>query len=277
MNPRLLRPTSSSVHPEANAWRSAVVANGGSVSATTLRAVSKFCADIDAAGIRDRFYRLNLFCGTGLNAVIVPLYRGQSRTGTQYGNTTDTNLGPFVEGDYNETGASGGLKGNGSNKGLETGVASNILPLGNVHFSAWCLSQSAGAGRCQLGAFANPGGVVNQLSVFQNSSAFSEGGVSVPGDPGNLAGWLLGTSTSTTDRKHYRNGTQDGSSTTLLDVANYNTVIIRAFTRNVGAGSFNSTSDSRLSGYSFGAGMTGSQVSAAYAAWLAYNQALGRS
>jgi len=130
MNPRLLRPIASGVHPEANAWRSAVVANGGSVSASTMRAVSKFCADIDKAGIRDRFYRLNLFCGNDLNAVLVPLYRGPSRTGTQLGNATDINQGTFVGSDYVEN---SGLKGNGSSKYLETGVAMTFLGTNQLH------------------------------------------------------------------------------------------------------------------------------------------------
>lgn len=75
MNNRLLRPRASGFHPEAAAWKTAVVANGGSVSGATLSAVDKFCKAIDAAGIRDRLYRVNLFAGTGLNACLVPLYR----------------------------------------------------------------------------------------------------------------------------------------------------------------------------------------------------------
>jgi len=109
MNPKLLRPRST-IHPEAADWANRVRANSGSVSGTTLNAVSKFCASISSAGIRDRFYRLNLFCGTGLAACLMPLYRGPSLGGTQYGGTTDTNNGPFVSGDYTETGTSGGLK-----------------------------------------------------------------------------------------------------------------------------------------------------------------------
>lgn len=139
MNSRLLRPRASGVHPEAAAWRSAVVANGGTVSASTMKAVSTFCADIDKAGIRGRFWRLNLFAGdsdASLNAVRTPLYRGPSRTGTQYGGTTDTNLN-FVQGDYAETGASGGLKGNGSTKSLNTEFATNNLSEGNRHISAY--------------------------------------------------------------------------------------------------------------------------------------------
>jgi hypothetical protein len=81
--------------------------------------VSKFCAAIDSAGIRDRFYRLNLFCGTGLNACLVPLYRGLW-LGSPIGNATDTNVSSlFVTGDYDEA---SGLKGNGSTKALRTGL-----------------------------------------------------------------------------------------------------------------------------------------------------------
>ena len=141
MSPRLLRPVASGVHPEAAAWRSAVVANGGSVSASTMKAVSKFCADIDAAGIRDRFFRLSLMCGNSDASLIaprVPLYRGPSRTGTQYGNTLDTNVN-FVQGDYQETGSGGGLDGNGSSKYLNTGLEMNFprTDAGDIHLGAY--------------------------------------------------------------------------------------------------------------------------------------------
>lgn len=130
MNPKLLRPRASGLHPEADAWKAAVVANGGSVSASTYKAVANFCKAIDTAGLRDRFYRLNLMCGSNLNAVLVPLYRGPSKSGTQYGNTTDTNNGPFVSGDYTE---SSGLKGNQSSKYLNTGVAMTFLGTNQIH------------------------------------------------------------------------------------------------------------------------------------------------
>ena len=136
MSPRLLRPIASGVHPEAAAWRSAVVANGGSVSASTVKAVSAFCAAINAAGIRDRFYRLSLMCGdsdVSLVAVRTPLYRGPSLGGTQYGNALDTNNN-FVQGDYAETGATGGLKGNGSSKYLDTGLQSDA-PVSYTHLT----------------------------------------------------------------------------------------------------------------------------------------------
>ena len=119
MNGRLLRPRASGTNADAASWASRVATNGGTVSTTTLRAVNTFCNAINAAGIRDRFWRMNIFAGSGLSACLVPLYRGPSLTGTQYGNTTDTNLN-FVSGDYSE---SGGLTSNAaSSKALQTGV-----------------------------------------------------------------------------------------------------------------------------------------------------------
>ena len=67
------------IHPEAADWSARVVAQGASVSTATLANVSRLCYAIDAAGIRDRFLRLNVFSGTGLNAAITPLFRGQAR------------------------------------------------------------------------------------------------------------------------------------------------------------------------------------------------------
>jgi len=140
MNPRLLRPTASgATHPEARDWATRVTANGGTVSSTTLAAVSKFCAAINAAGLRDRFYRLNLLCGTSdasLNAVRTPLYVATSFGGATVGDATDTNVN-FVQGDYAETGASGGLKGNASTKRLNTGVTFSSAPVATISLSAY--------------------------------------------------------------------------------------------------------------------------------------------
>ena len=147
MSPRLLRPRSSgATHPEALDWVTRVTANGGTVSSNTLAAVSTFCASIAAAGIRDRFYRLNLFCGDGLTAALVPLYRAESLTASARGNTTDTNNN-FVAADFNNTGSSSGLNGNGSNKYLDTGLAGNVFTASNLHMAFGLLqNNSTGTG-----------------------------------------------------------------------------------------------------------------------------------
>lgn len=63
---------------DAQDWINRVYMQGGSVSRATADIVNTFCNSIDAAGLRDRFYRLNLFCGNSDGAVAaarVPLYR----------------------------------------------------------------------------------------------------------------------------------------------------------------------------------------------------------
>ena len=111
-------------HPEATAWRKAVIANSGTVSATTMRAVSNFCTAISAAGIRSKFLRLNLVCGNNLAAARVPLYRGASATGTQYGSSADTSVGPLTGTDYSEA---TGLQGDGSSKALDCTITIGTL------------------------------------------------------------------------------------------------------------------------------------------------------
>ena len=131
-------------HAEAEIWRRRVLDNGGSVSQQTMAAVDQFCRDIAAAGLRGRFYRLNLFCGTGLAAALVPLYVGE-RIGVPRGSGTDTNNN-FVAGDYNETGSSSGLTGNGSTKYLSTGLAGNSIRAPDAHLGVGLLQTESSAG-----------------------------------------------------------------------------------------------------------------------------------
>jgi hypothetical protein len=285
MNPRLLRPLASGVHPEANAWRTAVVANGGSVSASTMRAVSAFCAAIDLAGIRDRFYRLNLFCGTGLEACLVPLYRGQSLGGTQYGGTTDTNNGPFVSGDFSETGASGGLLGDGTSKYLSTGLTPAAIPgIATGHLSAYIPSLAAGSSRALLGtaSASHQFQVTHRLSgaslvqvravwggTANTDDTFAAGVTTLPGGL-----WTI-TRTSSTAITTYNNATSKVTGTANTTPATHaNSWFVHASNS---AGTPQLFSNHRILSYSIGASMTDTQVSAYYAAMQALQTSLGRN
>ena len=394
-----------SLHPEAVAWRDAVVDNGGSVSGATLAAVSDFCNAIDAAGIRDRFYRLNLFAGTGLNAALVPLYRGptyladplgselwspstpsitdaggssgawdgstltasNSVVGTNggyprfqfslpltigkryavsgkltgdtsavgiirlsslpgasnvsynpgtgvfsarnvsaasalmefvtngtlaysvsiasvsvreelyYGNATDTNNGPFVSADYVETGASGGLKGNGTSKYLDTGLQSDALPVPGVgHLSAWARDQSFGRAGW-ISSFDS--GYANQTQLEYNHTTgdtFMGWGreQTISTTPGTV-GQLLVTRGSATDQRAYHDGSLVGT-TTVSTAMPGNSAALTVLARNV-AGSTESYSDGRINAYSIGDNMSGTQVTAFYNALNTFLTTLGRT
>jgi len=106
---------------DADDWMTRVTSNGGSVSTDTSNAVYRFCQGITAHGLRKLLWRVNLLCGTSdasLYAVRTPLYRGPTRSGTQYGNTMDT-LTSFSAANYSEA---AGLTGNGSSRYLDTGL-----------------------------------------------------------------------------------------------------------------------------------------------------------
>jgi len=278
-----LAPTAT--NPEAVDWINRVYANGGTVSTSTANAVDAFCNAIDAAGIRDRFYRLNLFAGAGLNAALVPLYRGPSLAGTQYGNTTDTNNGPFVSGDYAETGASGGLLGNGSSKYLDTGLTVATVGVnGHLAFyhdktgrstaSSKALGGSTNGSRSQRFVNFASGGIDSLVAVY--------GDTDIAGDSGILPGFSLATRRSATDLEIYADAVS-------VDT-NAATASVTAITNNfgvfgvLGAGDVATADDGaygywndRIKAYSFGLDMTAQQVSDYYTAMQAFQTALGRN
>lgn len=283
LSPRTLRPRST-LHPEATAWRTAVIANGGSVSAGTFSAVQKFCKAIDAAGIRNRFYRLNLFAGTGLAAALVPLYRGPAYGGTTYGNATDTNNN-FVSGDYAETGASGGLIGNGTSKYLFTGLTTSALPqIATGHLSVYAAtyptasiyglitSWGSGYGDPLYVLEANRNGAGQLLQAWGNNFP----AVNVSSGAGT--GLLMTTRTGGTSLKAYRNGSQIGStSTTSVTPAANNGGGFGVFANAPQVGTAANYFPGRMGGYSIGAGMSDTEAAAYHAAMQAFQTALGRN
>jgi hypothetical protein len=264
-----------------------VLANGGTVTSTTLKAVSDFCTNIDkTAGLRACFYRLNLFCGTGLEACLVPLYRGTSRTATQWGNTTDTN-GNFASIDYVETGSTGGLTGNGSTKRLATGIDPVTAGLShdNTHMS-WYSRAQVTANASVVGAF---GGGVTQPTwgalLFGGLSQiyYRSGGASNCGIEGatwsgaNRSGHLIALRNGS-DAKVYRQGADLNLTVTVTNTNTWASASPGApfvFARN-NAGTADQFLLATLQGYSMGTAMTATQASAYYTAMQTFQTALGR-
>lgn len=282
MNARLLRPRASGsvLHPDASDWITRVTANGGSASSTTLAAVSTFCAAIQAAGIRDRFYRLNLFCGTGLNAVLVPLYRNTSLTGSGLGNTTDTNNN-FVSGDYVELGSNtGGLKGNGSSKWLNTGL--NPVTVGfsvaSHHLSVYVKgTEASGTSRAMIGN-ANTGdspsalffvtsGTAERFTFPQALAQATSGGTSIDG---MLTGTVEG------GESNYYRGTASQATSEDGSVAFPDRSYAVFASQNTPGGVFLYSLARYFRAYSLGLGLTSAQLTAYYNAMQAFQTALDR-
>jgi len=283
MSPRLLRPRNA-LHPETASWAARVVANGGSVSGTTMSAVSKFCAAIASAGIRDRFYRLNLFCGTGLNAALTPLYLGPTPLGIRYGNTTDTNNAFVGVGtDYAETGASGGLLGNGTTKYLNTGFNVDQLPgAANCHLSSFITgTQDIASARTLVGVLFN--GTTDRYRLFLQLSGSTAPNYGIQTELGkaNIAfannrtntngGLILASRTSTTLLTLYDDAVSIGTSEVSTSETTGASPFF-VFARNGPTEYYNG----RMAAYSIGAGMQDDQVTAYNAAIQAFQSAMGR-
>jgi hypothetical protein len=257
-----------------------------------MRAVSKFCNDIDAAGIRSKFNRCNLFCGNGGNllACLVPLYRGPSSTGTQYGNTTDENpgAGPFTSGDYNETGASSGLKGNGSSKYLNTGYPANTLTAANTHLAVSILAAETvgNADKTMLGSYDTGGQVVFSIDARRTNIAtnrlcalglYGVGTLGFFGEDGASASMAQGNIVASAGVQ-YRDGAAVGTTApALTDYAQAHSLYIFANNNGAGSGVPVNPSDVRLSLYSIGAAMTESEALAYSNAMTTFNTALSRT
>jgi hypothetical protein len=415
-----LAPTASNA--DAQDWVNRVYANGGTVSSATAAAVNQFCNDIDAASLRAALYRTNLFCGSNLNAALVPLYltpdktvtnlfqfgtamtnaawlaggnglitrtattevgplgygyatklttpsspfdirqmyqqmpsngqqvtlsawmktssgtrqiqwlvgnsysdtvtvtstwqrftktftlpsSGDSRTGfatvselsdaagfiyvwgmqceygatatsynqPRYGNTTDTNNAFVGIGtDYAETGATGGLTGNGTSKYLNTGLNGSELAAGNRHAAAYdivnattdyspdVISGSALATMHGIGPWTNASTYAYRThnTVGGNTTATKN------------TGFWLGSDTSSTASVLYRNGSFAGTATGQPAGGSASTPYYILGNPAV------EWSEARIGGYSIGLSMTAPQASAYYTAMQAFQTALTRN
>jgi hypothetical protein len=268
---------------DAQDWINRVYANGGTVSAATATAVNTFCNDIENAGIRDRFYRVNLFCGNSdasLAAVRTPLFRGPSLTGTQYGNTIDTNAGNlFVANDYAETGASGGLQGStgGTSKYLNTGLAPSVLPsVATGHLSIWRAAGAEGGSFTRI-PIGTRGAVAYEIQE-RSSGQFGFWGsyTGASNAVANAAGHRLVSRTGATALTLYSNGSAVGTESTSTTPASLTTPwwVFESNSNGSGTGSF---FNGILRAYSIGESMTAGQAASFYAALNTFMAGLSRA
>lgn len=275
---------------DAQDWVNRVYANGGTVSSSTAAAVSTFCDAIDAAGIRDRFYRLNLFCGgtsgttAGLAACLVPLYRGQSLGGTQYGNIIDTNNN-FAVGDYAETGAGGGLLGNGTSKYLNTGLTvSDIGTAASGHMAVYH-GQSSGLNSNRYYMGANDASTANRF--YLGTDSFST--ANVIGSYGNVqnatqtlaanghgaAGHRILSRETGSALTHYHNGSVVGTNAVTITPA-VSTAAFAVFAANRN-GTVDRWHNSWIAAYSIGLGLNSTQAANYRTIMQNFQAAMGRN
>ena len=277
---------------DAQDWVNRVYANGGVLTASTAAAVNQFCVDIENApggSIRDRFYRLNLFCGSNLNAALVPLYRSASFGGSPLGNAIDTNQGPFATGAYTE--ATGLTPALASGHYLDTGLTPDAMPLSVVQAMHLAASHgpipSGNAGGYFIGAAngstdrhfiqwnVNAATAVTVFSPLGKTNAVSSASIAAGSQPSAI--WVS-SRTTPTSLSIYKNGVADGTpvTTSVTGIASYArafSVCRCNFTGSIVGDSYNLPHRH----YSIGAGLSGPEVAAYNNALSAFFSAIGRT
>lgn len=284
-------------HPDVQLWLNNVQANGGSASAGTISALNTFCSSIDSAGLRSKFYRLNLFCGDNLNAALVPIYLSTNWLSPSYGFSKDANYN-FVSADYSETGGNAGLTSSGADpvqqnvgtKYLDTGFFPSMVgPVGslidNLHIAATVSTTAiSAAGQTivystssyvdvwilsiqLLSGYANVRSTITQNGINAQLSPLSTGLVSP-------ATHLINSRLTTTDSRVYQGGSQIGSTNTTpvtatLTVSTPSFLLFRQT-----AGYY---SNLRLSDYSFGKGLTSLEASSYNSILQTFKNSLNRT
>lgn len=268
----------SDVDPDAEAWATVKVpANGGTVSESTLTAVSDFCIAVKAAGIWDSILRINLYAGDQLAACLTPL---KDLIGTP---GIDVNSGSvtFMEGDYSEvTGLTGTFVVVPVEKYLDTGVLPPIdLALNDYHLALYERTDEVPPGaafECGVwnGTDSNATYILpDYLNGGTSYFAAWDDNVNVSAADVDPKGFYTGTRIigGTT---LYKNGGQIGTavnSGALPDTGSFLVHCVRFFSApNYGTGR-------TLAGYSLGLSMDSIQASAYYAAWQTFQTALGRN
>jgi hypothetical protein len=204
----------SGVDFDAGLWRAAVLANGGSVSNRTLKAVSAFCRQAKGVGLWSKLTRVNLVCGDQLAAAQVPLKAGG-------GSATET-LTNIVAGDYVESGTTAGIKGNGTNKSFNTGWNPTTVSASTSDLGMWAYvkgTESAGTSRtmmgCQsAGAFLLVAWAASGAAEVGAIAAGSTSEFSPTGTPAAKEGLLGITVNGDRAQQYYHNGAAVGAPVT---------------------------------------------------------------
>lgn len=237
-------------------WRDAIVANGGATpTSSTLKTFDTFVKGCKADGIWDLILDCAFFVGLAdLNSILVKL-----KTPTGVARVLTNNN--FVSGDYTVTGASAGLKGNGSNKFLNTNTPQSTIAVSNSHISIYYTSLTSGTFGNFIGA--ENASNSNKLALGRSGSATawlyadSTGASSITDTTTLDSNGFIGGAKSAVEERLYKNGTTVLTEPSIGDrVATITPIVIFALNR---GGTIVGVTDPGMTFYSIGNFLTASQ------------------
>ena len=200
---------------DVDAWYSNIVANGGSVSASTIYSVLTFTRNLKSSGLWAKMKEVYIFCGvTDLNSSLTKLkYITNQRI-------TNTNIPSNY---YTATGSTCGIRGDGTYMFLTPGVAYDAVPVKDRFVAAYetnrvaafyttLIGREKGGGNTAFGPTINPDGhsQARILDVTENPYTI---GYSTP----VVAGGLITANVGTSNIAHYANKTWQDTTYTIGD------------------------------------------------------------
>ena len=251
------------VDPDWLAYYNRVIAAGGSLSTTEQNATKTLVADLKSAGIWSSMKAVYPMVGASAAACAQNL-KSSSFTGT------------FSSG---WTFASTGVTGNGTSAYMDTGFNPSLnLTTTSGHHSAYLRTNLSISGQYAYGCETN---TLNRMVLFPYS--FGVGWISdlydnsqsrISSNSGNSTGFVLGSRSSSSSHKLFRNGSQIAASTNSTNgtLPNLNYYISAYNSLNTAA--FYNTN--QLAFYSIGDGLTDTQASNFYTAVQAFQTTLSR-
>lgn len=200
---------------DISVYRTNVIANGGTVSGTTITALATFVKTCKTNGLWSKLVEVYPFCGSDLAA---------ARTKLKFVSPSSlmANTGSFVSGDYVETGSTtGGLKGNGSSKYLDSGF--NPVTHSSVetdfHLLAYVKGTESSGSRVLIGSqHSVAGSAQSTLLGWVSSGTKEQGAIASTGlefSPSTSTaakeGALMVTTSGSRSQIYYHNGASVGT------------------------------------------------------------------
>ena len=245
-----------------------IAANGGSITQGSLVGIDSFVRACQVAGIWSKFIEVGPFAGSNLNAAMVKLVY-QPAAGSVLTNSS------FVSGDYVETGASGGLNGDGT-KFLNTNVQATTLP-DNGHYSFYLREDiTSGTNKGLIGALDASNQYWMGALTPSASLDLRYGALVLATTSGVLnKGFYTGVRESSTSLTYYRDGASIATSSTATGTTKP-AYAIHAWGYN-SAGSSSARINARGSFYSIGQALTPTEVGALHNAVRNLQSAFSRA
>jgi len=271
---------------EVTDWVNRVTALGGSVSAGTRSAADAFMAAINAAGLRSKIYRLNLYAGTSTGTNMESIKEVLIKDKGGDGNGRD-DVATLAGTEYSESTGIVISDNPSAKRAVKTGVvpSSHFDSVNDLHIAVYSRANLNETNNSFIGAVNSGEGASGIYMTLRITLASNQSYSLLMGDAAssfpiatdaNTLGFYQCCRTSSTSCVLYKNGAVFASATGTSNGSMPNTPSIYVHAEHDSVQGADLGTAGTIAGYSIGKGMNATQALAFYNAWQDFQTALGR-